>query len=249
MSSRAEPSARSTSIKETHVAAPTESEWQHLAQQLTRSVAVFAPDWTEPTESDPGVTIVELFAFLAESLLEQADGSTRTRARLQEVLAQLQRADVLRCRDGTLTRVNYFSGQLLSAEDFEQEQQYHRTRQRRHNRLLHGAGIVHGLDVSVAPGKAGAGPVVTVSPGIAIAPDGEELVVCEEATEPVGTGTASRFVTVGLVEHRTTARVEESAAITVRQDVSPGHLVIARLTRRGKAWQTDPSFQPARVDR
>ena len=50
-----------------------------------------------------------------------------------------------------LERVRYFSRQLITADDLTQEQDYHREKQRLHNRLLHGWGIVCGLDVKVNP--------------------------------------------------------------------------------------------------
>lgn len=48
-----------------------------------------------------------------------------------------------------LQRNRYFSGRLLSAKDFELEQNYFLEKQRLHNRLLHGSGIVAGLEVSL----------------------------------------------------------------------------------------------------
>jgi hypothetical protein len=52
-----------------------------------------------------------------------------------------------------LARLRYFHGQPLGALDMRREQSYHRDRARMHNRLLHGWGIVCGLDVGVAPRK------------------------------------------------------------------------------------------------
>jgi hypothetical protein len=52
-----------------------------------------------------------------------------------------------------LARLRYFHGQPLGALDLRGEQSYHRDRARMHNRLLHGWGIVCGLDVRVAPRK------------------------------------------------------------------------------------------------
>ena len=79
-------------------------------------------------------------------------------------------------RLANLERPNFFSGQLLTAEELEQEQAYFRERLRRHNRLVHGWGIVSGLEVSPAGGCD-----VTVSPGYALDPSGEEVVVPEPA--------------------------------------------------------------------
>jgi len=40
-----------------------------------------SPAWTDFNTSDPGVTLVELFAFLAETLLSQIDEQRRRRRR------------------------------------------------------------------------------------------------------------------------------------------------------------------------
>jgi hypothetical protein len=71
--------------------------------------------------------------------------------------------------------VNFFDGQLLSADDFRTEQEYHRRMRYLHNRLLHGSGIVDGYDV--ADDCDG----VLVGPGVAIDSLGRELVLAEPA--------------------------------------------------------------------
>ena len=159
-----------------------------------------------------------------------------------------------RCPDGTLIRNRYFTGKFLSAADLEQEQDYVRTKQRRHNRLLHGVGIVRGLEVSVEPREPGEDPVVVVSPGVAIDPQGEELVVCERVDACLCSGKAICYVTVRLAERPTNvmaggeaSRIEESAEISVIDDVPAGDLAIARLVRDGDAWLPDATFEPARV--
>lgn len=70
-----------------------------------------------------------------------------------------------------LHRLNYFDGRLLTAEDFRDEQAYLLVRARRHNRHVHGWGVISGLDVRVT------GNFVEVSPGAAIDCAGNELVV------------------------------------------------------------------------
>lgn len=77
-----------------------------------------------------------------------------------------------------LRRVNYVTGQLLTAEDLQRDQEYFRDRLRRHNRALHGWGVVSGLDVDAVQDSTGA-VVVTVAPGFALSPQGEEIVVAE----------------------------------------------------------------------
>ena len=70
------------------------------------------------------------------------------------------------------TRSRYFEGKLLTAEDFEREQQYHRAAIRRHNLALHGWGVARGFDVT-AP-SVGAAEVV-VAPGYALDPCGQRF--------------------------------------------------------------------------
>ena len=241
-------------IEEADVAKPTSGDWDDLTRDLSQRVAAFAPEWTEPTGTDPGITLVELFGFLAESLLSLGDGSPDVRVRLDEIIGRLQRADGEACEDETLTRTRYFFGRLLSVDDFEQEQTYHRTKHRRHNRLLHGDGIVRGLGVSLEPQQPGQLPRVQVGPGVAIDPRGEELVVCDAVTRDVGVAGTVCYVTVSLMERsvdRTPEgehlHIDESAAITVVEDVADGHLALARLRHGDAGWRTDPSFRPARA--
>jgi hypothetical protein len=77
-----------------------------------------------------------------------------------------------------LERIHYFEGRLLSAEDLQQEQDYFRAQHRRHNQLLHGAGIVYGLNVSADSNNLRS---VQVEPGVALDCYGNEICI----TEPV----------------------------------------------------------------
>lgn len=43
--------------------------WDELRSELVRRIAAYAPEWTDRGASDPGVTILELVAFLGENLL------------------------------------------------------------------------------------------------------------------------------------------------------------------------------------
>jgi hypothetical protein len=47
--------------------------YEQLVQDALARVAIHAPEWTHSGPSDPGVTLVELFAFMAESLLYRAN--------------------------------------------------------------------------------------------------------------------------------------------------------------------------------
>ncbi len=74
-----------------------------------------------------------------------------------------------------LERPNWFGGRLLTADDLDLQQCYVRERMRRRNRLLHGWGVVRGLDVA-----AGAGVDLVVSAGFALDPVGNEILVPQD---------------------------------------------------------------------
>lgn len=69
------------------------------------------------------------------------------------------------------TRISFYNGRLLSAEDLNHEQEYFRGKQKLHNRSLHGFGIVSGLKVTVAAGQ------VVVDSGLALDCEGNEVVI------------------------------------------------------------------------
>ena len=76
-----------------------------------------------------------------------------------------------------LERVRYYPRQLITAADLMLDQQYHIEKQRRHNRMLHGWGIVCGLEVTQLTGKP---LIVTISSGYALSPQGDEIYLPEE---------------------------------------------------------------------
>src|SRR5215218_8086253 len=47
--------------------------YQQLLDEALRRIPVHNPEWTNFNEADPGVTLIELFAFLTESLLYRAN--------------------------------------------------------------------------------------------------------------------------------------------------------------------------------
>lgn len=70
-----------------------------------------------------------------------------------------------------LKRPRFFSGRLLTPADLELEQQYVREKLKRHNRTLHGFGIVSGLKVKMNAGE------IVVEPGLALDCEGNELLI------------------------------------------------------------------------
>jgi hypothetical protein len=77
---------------------------------------------------------------------------------------------------GQLLRTRYYPRQLLTAAELTTDQEYFRERLRRHNRLLHGCGVVCGLEVVRDPDATDALRVI-ITPGYALSPQGDEIYV------------------------------------------------------------------------
>jgi len=77
-----------------------------------------------------------------------------------------------------LERVRFFNRQLLTAEDMTTEREYFLQKLRRHNRFLHGWGVVCGLTVTAAPADREA-LRVQIGSGYALGPYGDEIFVGE----------------------------------------------------------------------
>src|SRR6516164_3634294 len=43
--------------------------YEQLRDELVKRIPVYAPEWTDHNESNPGIALLELFAYLGESLL------------------------------------------------------------------------------------------------------------------------------------------------------------------------------------
>jgi len=77
-------------------------------------------------------------------------------------------------------RLNYFTGQFLQQEDFQQQQQYHVDRLQRHDQFLHTPGVLDGLHVTGSENDT----KVNVSAGTALTRDGVLIVVRDSDTGP-----------------------------------------------------------------
>lgn len=80
-----------------------------------------------------------------------------------------------------LCRPRFFAGQLVTDADFRRLDDYLVGKSRLHNRYLHGTGVVCGLEVVCNP----CDDTVTVRPGYALGPCGEDIVVCADSRVPV----------------------------------------------------------------
>lgn len=79
------------------------------------------------------------------------------------------------CLSESLERLRYFNRQLLTADDLRAEQAYFREKLRRHNRFLHGWGVVCGCAVEVVANARDW--AVRVCPGYVVGPQGDEILI------------------------------------------------------------------------
>jgi hypothetical protein len=237
-----------------------DAAYSDIAATLRARVAAHAPEWTDNNESDPGIVLLELFAFITESLLyrqnlmpERGRSSAARLAKFAQALAD----DKTRAACGALERTRYFFGQVLGADEFRIEQDYFRHRLRRLNRELVGAGVVRGLGVSVQPQDSGPGQQVVVEPGFAIDPRGEEIEVCGLASASLPQTGALLYVTLYHAERLTRpqpalngtefGRIKDGFAVRLEAAPADDAVALARLVGAHGRWRVDESFQPTRV--
>jgi hypothetical protein len=171
-------------------------------------------------------------------------------------------------------RINYFTGQILSADDFKAEQDYHKRNQRRHNLHCHGFGVVQGLKVSAV--KENAGWTVVIEPGFALDSAGNEIQLCmkvtlrlpeSETAIQVGIRFSERLcdpvpiVSDAKLLSAQPSRVEEGCEVllvpmsiprgsrtkTGGLDAPLDVLPLGHLVRRGRVWQVNRTFKTPRV--
>jgi hypothetical protein len=234
---------------------------RQLTEILRTRMPANAPAWTDHGDNDAGVTLIELFASLAEAMIYRAAQiPDRTRMSAAAIMrAALARLEAPGGRDTALVeRPRYLAGQLLTPQDLQAEQDYVRARTRRHNRHLHGVGVVTGLDVAVAPGDDGGGWRVVVTPGFAIAPDGEEIEVPCRASVALPDDLDAGYVCLLFHERPTRAipggsdtlahsRVEETFAVEVAAAPLGEAVMLARLVRSESGWRVDDRVSPPRI--
>src|SRR4029079_10537628 len=81
-----------------------------------------------------------------------------------------------------LCRPRFFAGQLLTEDDLNRLDKYVVAKNRLHNRHLFGSGVVCGLEVVCATGDPAGSGTVSVKPGYALSPCGNDIVVCKPAS-------------------------------------------------------------------
>ena len=85
------------------------------------------------------------------------------------------------CPEGGLERTRFFPRQLVTPEDLTQDQHYFREKIRRHNRMLHGWGVVCGARVAMGDSAC----EVIVEPGYILGPYGDEITIDRKVTVDV----------------------------------------------------------------
>jgi len=214
-----------------------------LARDFQRAVARVAPDWTGSGAHDPGITMLELLAFVLHDLQHR-----------RAALSPHARDVADDCGSG-LRRVSYFAGQLLGVDDFQAEQDYVRGRLNRRNLLLYGTGIVTGLAVTVATDADGAH--VVIAPGLAFAPDGDEVFVDAPCRLALPASGAAWLVQVAYREEpcrsvvtTTTSqpsRIVESHRASLAATPDANAVSVARVHRLRGRWRVDAKFEPPRL--
>ena len=235
-----------------------------LAAEFRHSMRTHMPEWADREESDPGVTLLEVFAFLADGPLFRA-GKIPERARpaIRRAVAALT-ALGRSCAPGveSVRRPVFFTGQSLDGAALAAEQDYQREKRRRHNRAFLGSGVVSGLEVRVEPGQDRSDDRIVILPGCAIDSSGEEIAVPRAVTFTAPKQGDVTFVTLRYWErpcppfvteagslHPEPPAVEEACVIAVGPEVIAPALALARLIRSDRRWQIDPAFTPTRIDR
>jgi len=169
----------------------------------------------------------------------------------------------------SLERPHFFSGKLITSDDLALEQQYFLEKLKRHNRNLHGFGIVSGLKVTTDSGR------IVVDAGMALDCQGNELVIHNVQTlSPPATGETRRTAYVNIryaedsvgatvVSEAGGSRIRESFEIVIGQEnCNRGHrhvrarwlpcgeahaLTIAKLKHSSHGWRVDRGYRPPAI--
>jgi hypothetical protein len=327
---------------------------QRLIADMVERVRADLPDWTDAGSGDPGITLLDLFAFLTETLLYRAGRiPERTEVHLRATVERLGRMlatrpgvfvavdgqpwrqisdfseasseDAVfgverdndggstvrfgdgvqgRCppdgvsvaatfRDGVgaqditvasrwpfepgtslevewssgsirflrrrsasqrpIRRVRYFTGQILRADDLRDEQNYFRDKVKRHNKYLHGAGIVEGLEITGSSGR------LRIGAGYALDASGNEIVIPAPMDIPLPQTGDHAYVVLRYAEREAApvpvpsgdrlqcSRIEESCDILLEPAPDECSVTVARIVRKRTGWDADTGYAPPKA--
>jgi hypothetical protein len=246
----------------------SKEQWQSLANAMAREMARVVPDWTTHNAHDPGLTVLELLSYALTELQYRSNTLDANGRALARRVAQL--ADSLVGLTGTddcppgLQRVNFFAGQLLSVADFTAEQAYLRHKTHRRNRLLHGAGVVTGLRVTLE--RTGSNGRVVIAPGVAFNARGEEIEVSVPTALPLPAQGKVLLVLLHYAEQPcrpvpalvndpqadpeetvSFSRITETFSANLAPNIDDTAIALARLSFTRGRWALDRKFKAAKV--
>jgi hypothetical protein len=237
---------------------PRTRQWLTLTAALDRTMREHVPGWTDYNGHDPDVTMLELIAYLAEDLQRNARVVEGGGPALSRAIRALDTYALKPIATSGTVRPNFFSGRLLTAEDLREEQEYHREKHRRHLQMLHGFGVVDGLDVDIASD----GTTVAIVPGLAIDRYGREIVLDDMVVTPIPPDASSPLCVVVQYAERMVdpvpfaagaaaagtelSHIEEGCDVSLMPDPGENGIAVARLIREKAMWRVDPAFVPAR---
>lgn len=131
-----------------------------------------------------------------------------------------------KCDFNKFQRLKFFHGMLLDDKDFTTEQQYFIEKRKLHNRMLHGWGIVCGLDIEAEPGR----NYFVVKPGMALDCQGNEILVCNDTTVDMSDSSCS-----SINEKKVPLTPEECEELAKRDDTSIERWIGIRYNENGTA--------------
>ena len=203
--------------------------------------------------------MLELIAYLAEDLQRYARVVEGGGPALSRAIRALDAYALKPIATSGTVRPNYFPGRLLTADDFREEQEYHREKHRRHLQMLHGFGVVDGLDVDVASD----GTTIAIEPGLAIDRYGREIVLDDMVVMPIPPDAPSPICVVVQYAERMVdpvpvangpaaagtepSHIEEGCDLSFMPDPGEDGITVARLIRENAVWRVDPAFVPPRL--
>lgn len=170
----------------------------------------------------------------------------------------------------SLERPRFSVGNLVTAEDLALEQLYFLEKLKRHNRSLHGFGIVSGLKVTTDSGK------IAVDAGMALDCQGNEVVIRNvQMLSPPATSESWRtaYVNIRYAEVSSSAATISGATefstiregfeiVIVLENCNHGHrhvrarwlacgephaLTIAKLKHNSQGWRVDRRYRPPAI--
>ncbi len=164
-------------------------------------------------------------------------------------------------------RPRFFTGEFLTADNLQAEQDYLRGKSRLHNRFLHGWGIVSGLGITIDQET-----TLVVSPGLALDCAGNELVLAVPERISLSGLSGRHYVTIEYVEVQVGelpslkvepefSRVREAVRLQLagvnpglgHSNMGPGSpgcglnhaLCLATISQSGTHWRVTPARRNA----